>query len=142
VTERDHIDKLVAKWGKERPVYDLGPVHIIGRIGRITEHIDRALEEKFEEFGISRATFDVLATLRRAGPPYTLTQRELMKNLLRTSGSVSVRIDAMEKERLVKRDADPRDRRSTLVSITSEGIALVEAIVPHHLANEERFGTG
>jgi DNA-binding MarR family transcriptional regulator len=139
VKENDHVDRLIAKWGKERPDYDLAPVQIIGRLARIVEYVDRALEAKFAEFGISRATFDVLATLRRSGPPYKLSQRELMKSLLRTSGSISVRIDAMERDGLVTREADSDDRRATLVAITGKGIALVEEIVPHHLLNEERL---
>ena len=62
MNERDHIDRLVLKWGKERPDYDLAPVQITGRIGRIFEYVDRALEAKFAEFDISRASFDVLAS--------------------------------------------------------------------------------
>ena len=142
MTERDHIDRLVLKWGKERPDYDLAPVQIIGRIGRIFEYVDRGLEAKFAEFDISRASFDVLATLKRSGPPYRLSQRELMKNLLRTSGSMSVRIDAMERDGLVTREADVDDRRATLVAITGKGIALLEKIVPEHLLNEERLLSG
>jgi DNA-binding MarR family transcriptional regulator len=142
MTERDHIDRLVSKWGVERPDYDLAPVQIIGRIGRIFEYVDRALEAKFGEFDISRASFDVLATLKRTGPPYRLSQRELMKNLLRTSGSISVRIDAMEREGLVAREVDAEDRRATLVAITEKGIHLLERIVPEHLLNEERLLSG
>jgi DNA-binding MarR family transcriptional regulator len=137
--EQDHIDRLVAKWAEERPEYDLAPVQIIGRIARIGKYVDRALEAKFEEFGISRASFDVLATLRRTGHPYKLSQRELMKNLLRTSGSISVRMDAMERQGLVTREAGAEDRRATLVAITQKGTALLEEIIPHHLKNEERL---
>lgn len=61
---------------------DLAPVEIIGRTGRIIEHVDRALEAKLEEFQISRASFDVLVALRRNGKPYQLTQRELMRSPL------------------------------------------------------------
>jgi DNA-binding MarR family transcriptional regulator len=142
MTELDHIDRLVLKWGKERPEYDLAPVQIIGRVGRIFEYIDRALEAKFEEFGISRATFDVLATLKRTGTPYCLSQRELMRNLLRTSGSMSVRIDAMERQGLVTREADTDDRRATAVTITRKGINLLERVIPEHLLNEERLLAG
>jgi DNA-binding MarR family transcriptional regulator len=142
MNERDHIDRLVLKWGKERPDYDLAPVQIIGRIGRIFEYVDRALEAKFAEFDVSRASFDVLATLKRSGPPYRLSQRELMKNLLRTSGSMSIRIDAMERQGLVTREADVDDRRATLVAITDKGIKLLEKIVPEHLLNEERLLSG
>lgn len=142
MTEQDHIDRLVAKWGNERPDYDLAPVEIIGRVGRICEYVDRALDAKFAEFDITRASFDVLATLKRTGPPYRLSQRELMKNLLRTSGSISVRIDAMERGGLVTREADSEDRRATLVTITEKGINLLEKIVPEHLLNEESLLAG
>jgi DNA-binding MarR family transcriptional regulator len=142
MADQDHIDRLIAKWGKECPEYDLTPVQIIGRIGRIYEYVDRALEAKFAESDISRASFDVLASLKRVGPPYSLTQRELMKNLLRTSGSISVRIDGMEREGLVTRETNVEDRRATLVKITKKGIDLLEAIVPEHLLNEERLLSG
>ncbi|HEY2468159.1 MAG TPA: MarR family transcriptional regulator [Terracidiphilus sp.] len=132
----------MAKWGMERPEYDLAPVQIIGRIGRVFEYVDRALEAKFEEFGITRASFDVLATLKRSGSPYRLSQRELMTNLLRTSGSMSVRIDAMERQGLVTREPDQEDRRATLVAISEKGIHLLEKVIPEHLLNEERLLSG
>jgi DNA-binding MarR family transcriptional regulator len=142
VRERDHIDELIAKWRQERPEYDLAPVEIIGRAGRIMEFVDRALESKFEEFGISRATFDVLATLRRNGPPYKMTQRDLMRSLLRTSGSMSLRIASLENQNLVTRQAVEDDRRSVFVILTSKGSKLLDAIIPGHLANEANLLAG
>jgi DNA-binding MarR family transcriptional regulator len=133
---QDHIDRVVAQWKEQGLEFDLGPVGIIGRAGRIMEYVDRALEAKFEEFGISRATFDVLAALRRNGPPFRLGQRELMRRLLRTSGSMSLRIDALERERLVTRQQDPDDRRSIFVTLTSKGSKLLQQLIPEHLANE------
>jgi DNA-binding MarR family transcriptional regulator len=133
---KDHIDDVIAKWKQERPEYDLAPVEIIGRVGRIMEYVDRALEAKFQEFGLSRMSFDVLATLRREGPPYSLSQRDLMKSLLRTSGSMSVRIDGMEREGLVQRNSQVEDRRASIVSLTEKGSRLLEQIVPEHLRNE------
>jgi len=134
--EKDHIDRVVAQWKEQGLEFDLGPVGIIGRTGRIMEYVDRALEAKFEEFGVSRATFDVLAALKRNGPPFRLSQRDLMRSLLRTSGSMSLRIDALEREDLVTRAQDPDDRRSIFVTLTSKGSELLEKIIPEHLANE------
>jgi DNA-binding MarR family transcriptional regulator len=139
---RDHIDKVVANWKRERPDYDLAPVEIIGRTGRIMEYVDRALEAKFEEFGISRATFDVLATLRRGGTPYRMTQRDLMRSLLRTSGSMSLRIDALEREGLVSRLQDQEDRRLVFVTLAPKGFSLLESVIPQHLANETALLAG
>src|SRR5580700_9418424 len=133
---QDHIDQVIAKWKRERPDYDLTPVEIIGRAGRIMEYVDRALEAKFEEFGISRATFDVLATLRRGGPPYRMTQRDLMHSLLRTSGSMSLRIDSLEQEGFVSRLPDKEDRRSVFVILAPKGLSLLEKVIPEHLRNE------
>src|SRR6202021_4126275 len=97
----DHVDRVVQQWKAEKPNYDLAPIEIIGRAGRIMEHVDRALEAKFEEFQISRASFDVLAALRRNGNPYKMTQRDLMRSLFRPSGSMSLRINAFQKQGLV-----------------------------------------
>jgi DNA-binding MarR family transcriptional regulator len=139
---QDHIDTIVAKWKRERPDYDLAPVEIIGRAGRIMEYVDRALEAKFQEFGISRATFDVLATLRRSGKPYRMAQRDLMHSLLRTSGSMSLRIDALEREGFVSRLPDKEDRRLVFVTLAPKGMTLVEKVIPDHLANETALLTG
>ncbi len=138
----DHIDKIIRLWKRERPEYDLAPVEIIGRTGRIMEHVDRALNAKFEEFGITRASFDVLATLRRTGEPYRLTQRELMRSLLRTSGSMSLRIDSLESQGFVERRPDDDDRRSVFVTLTRKGAQLLEAVIPEHLANERSLVAG
>jgi DNA-binding MarR family transcriptional regulator len=138
----DHIDTVVADWKRERPDYDLAPVEIIGRAGRIMEYVDRALEAKFQEFGITRATFDVLATLRRGGRPYRMPQRDLMRRLLRTSGSMSLRIDALEREGLVSRLPDKEDRRSVFVALAPKGLSLIEKVIPEHLTNETTLLTG
>jgi DNA-binding MarR family transcriptional regulator len=141
MSSEDHIDTVVAKWKRERPDYDLAPVEIIGRTGRIMEYVDRALEAKLEEFGISRAIFDVLAALKRNGSPFRMTQRDLMRSLLRTSGSISLRIDLLEREGLVTRLADQDDRRLVFVTLTSKGVGLLEEVIPEHLANERSLLT-
>ncbi len=140
--DSDHIARVVQLWKAERPDYDLAPVEIIGRAGRIMEHVDRALEAKFEEFQISRASFDVLVALRRNGKPYELTQRELMRSLFRTSGSMSLRIDSLEKQGLVERKPDNDDRRSVFVRLTTKGIDLLEILIPEHLENENSLIAG
>jgi DNA-binding MarR family transcriptional regulator len=134
----DHIDRVVLQWKAERPDYDLAPVEIIGRAGRIMEHVDRAQEAKFQEFDISRASFDVLVALRRNGEPYRLTQRDLM----RTSGSMSLRVDALEAQGLVARTPDDDDRRSVFVTLTPKGVDLLEEVIPQHFANENSLLDG
>jgi DNA-binding MarR family transcriptional regulator len=51
------------------------------------------------------------------------------------------RLNALEDARLIRRQPDPNDGRSTAVSLTREGKRLVDAILPEHTANEERLLT-
>jgi len=135
----DHVDELLAAWRREWPELDIAPVEVIGRLGRVLAFLQPELDSVFAEFGLSRASFDVLATLRRVGEPFRLSQRALMDSLMRTSGTISVRIDRLEHAGLVERAPDPDDARGVLVSLTKHGRELVERVAPVHLANEERL---
>lgn len=54
--------------------------------------------------GVDAATLDLLSVLRRGGPPYTLTTRELAGRSLVTAGAVSQRVARAERDGLVVRD--------------------------------------
>jgi hypothetical protein len=54
------------------------------------------LKRFFGENGLSKADFEVLAALRRAGAPYALPRHEIMHVSRRSSGKVSFRIDRLE----------------------------------------------
>lgn len=71
-----------------------------------------------------------------------MTQRELMRRLLRTSGSMSLRIDALEREGFVSRLKDKEDRRSVFVALAPKGLSLLEKAVPEHLVNEAALLAG
>ena len=64
------VDELVAAWRRERGDLDLAPVEIFSRISRLSRHLDRARRQAFTAHDIEPWAFDVLAALRRAGPPY------------------------------------------------------------------------
>jgi len=65
-----------------------------------------------------------------------------MRGLFRTSGSMSLRIDALQKQGLVKRSPDSEDRRSVFVTLTAKGVALLEDAIPAHLENESSLVGG
>ena len=39
----DPVDKILAQWQHERPDLDVSPMGIIGRMGRLTKHLERTL---------------------------------------------------------------------------------------------------
>lgn len=136
---RDHVQFVLEQWRREAPELDRAPMGVIGRISRLAQLLQAELERVFTAYGVNGGEFDVLASLRRAGKPYRLTPTELSRALMVTSGGMTKRLAALEERGLIRRDPDPNDGRSTTVSLTGEGKRLVDAILPEHVANEERL---
>ncbi len=134
--ESDAVDKILAQWQRERPDLDVSPMGIVGRIGRLAKHLERAIQETFSEFGLTIGEFDVLAALRRSGHPYQLSPTELFNALMVSSGTMTHRIDLLEQAGLVKRNPDPNDRRGTLIELTDKGFDMIEKAVEAHVVNE------
>ncbi|GAP99975.1 MarR family winged helix-turn-helix transcriptional regulator [Leptolyngbya sp. NIES-2104] len=132
----DPVDQILAQWQRERPDLDVSPMGIIGRMGRLSKHLERAIQVTFSEFGLTIAEFDVLAALRRSGQPYQLSPTELFQTLMVTSGTMTHRIDRLEKVELVQRIPDPNDRRGTLIQLTNKGFDVIEKAVEAHVTNE------
>jgi DNA-binding MarR family transcriptional regulator len=132
----DAVDLVLAQWRRERPDVDVWPMGIVGRISRLSRLLDARLKEFFAEHGLERWEFDVLATLRRSGPPYELTAGALNRAAMITSGAITNRIDRMAQRGLVERVPDEEDRRSVRVRLTERGRETVEALVGPHTENE------
>lgn len=49
----DPVDAILAQWRRERPDLDVSPMGIIGRMGRLAKHLERAIGETFSEFGLN-----------------------------------------------------------------------------------------
>jgi DNA-binding MarR family transcriptional regulator len=135
----DHLDFVLAQWARERPDLDVSAMGVIGRISRLARVIDLELARTFSEHGLDRPSFDVLATLRRSGPPHRLTPAELSRSSMVTSGAITQRLDRLEKRGLVRRTPSDLDGRIVYVSLTPEGFELIDHALPDHVANEQRI---
>jgi DNA-binding MarR family transcriptional regulator len=135
----DHVDRILAQWAKERPDLDVEPMGIMGRLHRLSTHLGREVEAVLLQHGLSSSAFDVLATLRRAGKPYRLSPGELLDMTMVSSGTMTNRIDQLEKADLVERINNPEDRRSVLIALTDKGFAVVDEAVTAHVANQHRL---
>ncbi|WP_241237035.1 MarR family winged helix-turn-helix transcriptional regulator [Georgenia faecalis] len=135
---RDRVSDYLDQWRRERPDLDPAPMGIIGRLARADEVASRALRTYFAEHGLQRGEFDVLATLRRSGEPFTLTPGELARSTMVSSAAMTNRLANLEARGLVDRRTDPANRRHVLVALTPQGRALVDDVVAGHLDNERR----
>ena len=100
------------------------------------------LRAVFAQEGLGDGDFDVLVTLRRHGAPYELTPGELGASTMVTSSAVTKRIDRLERAGLVTRTVSQADARSRRIRLTDAGFDLVNRLMGHHIANEQRLVSG
>ena len=114
-------------------------MEIIGRLLILTSLIQSVLEPELQRQGLSLGGFDVLASLRRQGHPYELSPTELYQELLITSGTMTSRLNNLEKRGLIARRSHPGDRRSVVVSLTKSGKTMVDDLLNKRLALEQQI---
>lgn len=138
----DHVDRILTQWNRERPDLDVEPMGLLGRISRLRTHLAREIEKTLAAHGLNSASFDVLATLRRSGPPYRLSPGDLVATTMVSSGTMTNRLDQLEKAGLIERSHNPDDRRGVIIALTAKGFALVDEAVSAHVENEHRLIQG
>jgi DNA-binding MarR family transcriptional regulator len=139
VTDRDGVDEIIGQWARERPDLDTTAMAVFGRLYRTSRLVGDAQERCYARFGITRADFDVLATLRRAGGPDGLSPGRLTGALMLSTGGMTSRLDRLERAGHLVRTPDPADRRALLVKLTDAGRALVDEAVTAGLAEQQRL---
>ncbi|MFF0224397.1 MarR family winged helix-turn-helix transcriptional regulator [Streptomyces sp. NPDC004629] len=132
----DPVDAIIDQWARVRPDLDTAGMEVFGRIFRLSRAMGDRMEKAYARFGISRGEFDVLATLRRTGEPYTLSPRRLSATLMLTTGGMTGRLDKLERAGLLRRSPDPHDRRGLQVTLTDKGLRLIDEAVGAGLAEQ------
>jgi DNA-binding MarR family transcriptional regulator len=135
----DRVDRILSQWAKERPDLDTEAMGLLGRMGRLTTHLAREVEQVLQSHGLSSSAFDVLATLRRSGQPYRMSPGDLLEMTMVSSGTMTNRIDQLEKSGFVARVVNPEDRRSVLIALTDAGLRVIDEAVGAHVANQQRL---
>lgn len=124
------INAIVEQWQRERPDLDPAPMRLFGALAQAhlltTPYINRVLKP----YGLVRGTFDVLSALRRAGPPFSLTPKQLAESLLLSGAGMTNRLDRLEALHLIARLPEPNDRRSLKIQLTHKGVKLVDEMIP------------
>lgn len=138
----DAVAEIVAQWRRERPDLDPSPILIVGRMARLTQLFEPHLRPPFAAAGLGNGDFDVMAALRRAGRPFTLSPGELSVSLLVTTAAITKRIDRLQRRGLVRRELSESDARGRLVILEPEGVRLADHLIGAHLANEARLLAG
>jgi DNA-binding MarR family transcriptional regulator len=121
----DFIDRMNDQWRRARPDLDPAPLEVVGRVLVLAQHLERSVNEALAAHGLTLGQFDILATLRRH-PDGRLTPTQLMRSVALSSGGMTNRLDRLEEAGLVRREADPTDRRGVVVTLTARGRELID----------------
>ncbi|MGJ3191566.1 MULTISPECIES: MarR family winged helix-turn-helix transcriptional regulator [Paenarthrobacter] len=138
----DAVDSILEDWARERPELDAGTIGVFGRLARIIIK-QRVIENSvFEKYGLTLASFDVLANLRRSGEPHRKTAGELASSSMLTTGGITFRLDRMEEQNLIERVRTRTDRRVVYAQLTSHGKEVIDSIFAEHLATQRQMLEG
>jgi MarR family 2-MHQ and catechol resistance regulon transcriptional repressor len=101
------------------------------KLTRCTNSLFARLSERNSLGDITPSQFAVLEALYHLG---SLTQGEVSTKVLKSGSNMTTVIDNLERDGLVKRERDAKDRRVIHVHLTEAGSGKVEAVLPGHIA--------
>lgn len=134
----DRLDDLAAQWAAVRPdLEDVEAMAVVARLLQLGRRIEALLGASAKEHGLQIADGDVLFTLRRADGP--LSPSRLSASLLVATGTMTGRLDRIEKLGLIRRVPHPTDRRALEIELTTKGRTLVDQVIGEHLAREREW---
>jgi MarR family 2-MHQ and catechol resistance regulon transcriptional repressor len=101
------------------------------KLMRAAESVSARIHGHLSENNLTVSQFGVLEALLHLGP---LSQAEIAKKILKSTGNITMVIDNLEKRGLVKRERDPEDRRYYSITLTPAGKKLISSLFPRHAA--------
>ena len=135
----DHIVHALSLWKAQKPDLEADEMLMIGRLINCSIQAFSHLDALYESYGINRGEFDVLATVRRNGAPYELSPTHIFSSLMISSGTMTNRLQQLEKTGLIHRCCNPEDARSSLVKLSDEGLKLIDQLIYDHVALEKQM---
>jgi len=101
------------------------------KLTRCTNSVLARLSERNTIGELTPSQFAVLEALYHLGP---LTQGEVSGKVLKSGSNITTVIDNLERDGLVQRERDKKDRRVIHVLLTESGKKRLEAVLPIHIA--------
>ena len=101
------------------------------KLTRCTNSVLARLAERNTVGDLTPSQFSVLEALYHLGH---MTQGKVSNKVLKSVSNITTVIDHLERDGLVRRERDEKDRRVIHVHLTEAGSRRVEAVLPSHVA--------
>lgn len=134
----DLVDDLQQEWAEQRPDLDCSSLGVVVRVQLLAKLFGENAEQALVQFRIKLWEYDVLSALRRQGTPYELLSSELARASMLTSGTVTTRIDGLERRKFVKRIWDTNDRRIVRIRLTTLGLTTLDGAIAARIASADQ----
>ena len=101
------------------------------KLTRCTNSVLARLAERNSIADLTYSQFAVLEAIYHLGH---MTQGEISAKVLKSGSNMTTVIDNLERDGLVRRERDAKDRRVIHVHLTEAGNRKIEAVLPGHVA--------
>ena len=125
----DSVDVCTADITSRYPQIDTQVEGVVSRMSTIGKYLSRSFDQTLADYGLNHGEYRLLLRLSTRSEDNRMSAGDLSRALTLSSGAMTNRLDRLETAGLVRRVADPRDRRGVLVELTPEGKRLIDAAV-------------
>lgn len=106
-------------------------IRTVIELAKACDLMEDVFNRHFARFGLSQVKFNALMQLMYAGES-GLALSELGERMLVSRANITGLADRLERDGLVYREPDPRDRRSLRAKITPKARSLLQRVAPVH----------
>lgn len=138
--EQYYTERL-SRHNRRRYECDTATLRVILNLLFTCDVVQNHLNQRFTKYGLSSAAFNILMILRKHGKE-GLPLHEIGELLLVSRANITGVMDSLEANSLVRRQADPGDRRVRLGVITEAGDALLDSLLPGHYRSLQKEASG
>jgi DNA-binding MarR family transcriptional regulator len=98
-------------------------------IRRTSDRLQHYAQQLFKPHGVTPTQYNVLRILRGAGDA-GLRCSEIGERLVSSDPDITRLLDRLQKQKLIRRKREPKDRRVIYATITAEGLRLLKEMDP------------
>jgi DNA-binding MarR family transcriptional regulator len=139
------VSKLQEEIKQTRPFVTLEEEAVLN-IRRTSDRLQHYTQQLFKPHGITPTQYNVLRILRGAGDS-GLRCSEIGERLVSSDPDITRLLDRLQKQKLIRRKRDPKDRRVIYAMISADGQRLLKEMDPivndgvkdllHHMSHEK-----
>src|SRR5277367_3244866 len=114
----DHVARIRKQAGL--PQSGDSPLEVVSRVFRFCTFLEGQVGAAYAPVGLSRIEADLLGALRRSSES-SVPPSQLARQLVCSTGTMTNRLDRLERAGLLRRLDDPDDRRGVRIALTPKG---------------------